>query len=311
MIVAFLDILGFTELLKTNPETASDSLNTLNMKIQTARLDEKIHPVSEYENDKLTRDFVKKSYISSFENLISFSDSLVIGATDIDLFFDQLMYFVASIYINTTEPFRKPFNDINGVVNINSSSFEYGAMRNHNAAPLLFRGGLSLGEDVAFFDGVRIHNSEFEKTALNVVGNTYVKAVGLEKSGKGPHLFCDQSVIDKLSAEHKKYVRYYDKAAGIYEIVWTKAGCETCDCSSDKWENVKKSIYEKMLPAAVNLYNYYCNYGNLKPYYQSLLDLVSFGIIKYSKDECNREDEAQEMINNYLSKHKSDDGFLA
>ena len=61
-----------------------------------------------------------------------------------------------------------------------------------------------------------------------------------------------------------------------------------------------------MLPAAVNLYNYYKNDKKLKEYYKELLELVCCGIVKYANDNCDKADEAVEIINDYLSRHNTD-----
>lgn len=96
-----------------------------------------------------------------------------------------------------------------------------------------------------------------------------------------------------------------DSEKEIYEIVWTIEGCEaTGCCSSNKWSNVINRINDKMLPAAINLYKYYQKDKGLEPQYKELLNLVCVGIVKYAKDECNRENEAIHYINQvFQEKH--------
>lgn len=309
MIVAFLDLLGFTNLLETNAEAAFDNMNAFNHVIHTKVIDSLSHPLSEYKrnnpDDKELHKFVENSSVTSFDYMISVSDSLIIGAKDVDLFINQLRNFVASVYINYSEPFVRPFVDIRDVESDKwVTCREDGSIRCHKAFPILFRGGISFGEDVGFFKEYHIFESESEQTSLNVFGKTYLKAVQLENTGKGPRLFCDRSVVDAIS--NKKLIKIVDEDSGTYEIVWTIGGCETVGKSADKWENVKRSIHKKMLPPAVNLYQYFKTEDKLEPHYKGLLDIVCCGIVKYAQDECDKADKAIDYINDYLTKHGID-----
>lgn len=308
MIVAFLDLLGFSALLQTNIEVALDNMNSFNNIIKTRFIDNKCHPIEEYENnypgDVDFHDFVKKSSVTGFNQMISFSDSLVLGGTDCNRFILQLANFIATTYINYTEPFKNPFTDINVVETHRSASGNKdGSIRYHKAFPLLFRGGITVGENVGFFNEYHIHNNKLEQTSLNVLGLTYLNAVKLESAGKGPRLFCDKTVVHGVDDEIKKYIKLVDGEKEIYEIVWTIEGCEaTGCCSSDKWQNVIDRIYDKMLPSAINLYQYYQSDEVLEPQYKELLNLVCEGIVKYARDECNRATDAIDYINQVFKK---------
>lgn len=306
MIVAFLDLLGFSALLQTDIEVALDNMNSFNNVIKTRFIDNKCHPLSEYEerypNDTNFHNFVEKSSVTAFEQMISFSDSLVLGGTDCNLFIMQLANFVATAYIEYSEPFRKPFTDISTVLtNKVADGLADGSIRYHKAFPLLFRGGISVGKSIGFFDEYHIKNGELQLSSLNVMGVTYLNAVKLESFGKGPRLFCDKSVVDVANEKTRRILKEVDKEKGIYEIVWTIEGCEaTGHCSTDKWENVIDRINEKMLPSAINLYQHYRNNEYLEVQYKELLKLVCEGIVKYAADECNREEDAIRLINQKL-----------
>jgi len=263
MIVAFMDLLGFSNLLRNNMEVAIDNLNTFNSVIKTRVIDNKCHPIEEYRenypNDVKFQQFVEKSSVTSFEQMISFSDSLVLGGTDCNMFIKQLMNFVATVYIEYSEPFQKNFSDINQVTTYKvAEGCGSGSIQYHKAFPILFRGGLSVGNDVTFWDEYCINDSDFKISSRNVMGLTYLNAVKLESVGKGPRLFCDKSLVDAVDDEINKYIKLVDSEKEIYEIVWTIEGCEaTGCCSSNKWSNVINRINDKMLPAAINLYKYY------------------------------------------------------
>lgn len=310
MVVAFLDLLGFSTLLRSNIEVALDNMNSFNNVLKTDYLDNKCHPLSEYKklypNDKSLHGSVENSSVTAFEHMISFSDSLILGGTNVDLFITQLSNYIAKVYIEYSEPFKKPFLDINAVTTRKvAEGHRDGSIRYHNAFPILFRGGVSVGDSVGFFDEYHIKNSELTLSSLNVTGLTYLNAVKLEGSGKGARLFCDKSVVDAVDEKTKKLLKVVDKEKAIYEIVWTIEGCEaTGCCSSNKWKNVIDRISDKMLPATMNLYQYYKSNVILEPQYKELLKLVCEGIVKYAKDECNRENDAINSINHMLKKEQ-------
>lgn len=310
MIVAFIDLLGFSRLLKENIEAAVDNMNSFNNVIKTRFIDDKCHPIDEYKknylNDVKLHQFVEKSSITAFEQMISFSDSMVLGGTDCNMFIKQLTNFIATVYIEYSEPFKKPFSNIHAVTSHKvAEGHRDGSIRYHRAFPILFRGGVSVGNNVNFFDEYHIKDSELKQSSLNVMGTTYLSAVKLEGVGKGPRLFCDKTVVDAVDDEIKKAIKVVDKEKEIYEIIWTIEGCEATGCyTSDKWSNVLDRITDKMLPSTINLYKYYKNDETLKPQYKELLSLVCEGIIKYAQDECNRASDAINSINRILDKEQ-------
>ena len=316
MIVGFLDLLGFSQLLDLSTEVALDNVNSFNNAIKTRVIDNMTHPIEEYKqnypDDKHFQEFVKKSAVSSFDYLISFSDSLILGSNNVELFVEQLCNFISSLYINYSEPFRNQFEDVFNVESNKVASYENGKLRMHKAFPILFRGGLSVGNDCAFFKENSIQNGKFCYDGYNVFGRTYLNAVKLEHSGKGPRLFCDMSVVDSI--QNKQIIRVVNEQENIFEIVWTIEGCEaTGCCSSNLWSNVSDRIYSKLLPPAINFVKFYESdqkYLNVLPQYEELLRLVCCGIVKYAKDKCDRGEESLEIINNILrKKHLSEYTF--
>lgn len=310
MIVGFLDLLGFSQLLDLSTEVALDNVNSFNNAVKTRVMDNMSHPIEEYKknypDDQHFQKFVEKSAVSSFDYLISFSDSLILGSNSVELFIEQLCNLVSSLYIYSSEPFRSQFQDVFNVESNKTASYENGELRMHKAFPILFRGGLSVGNDCAFFKENSIQNGKFCYDGYNVFGRTYLNAVRLEHSGKGPRLFCDKSVVDSI--QNKRIIRVVNEQENIFEIVWTIEGCEaTGCCSSNLWSNVSDRIYSKLLPAAINFVKFYGSderYADILPQYEELLRLICCGIVKYAKDECNRGEEALENINSILrTKH--------
>ncbi len=308
MVVAYLDLLGFSELLDKAPEVAADNLCKINRFIGQKWNDNRQHPEKEYqekyscENDFL--DFVKKTAITSFEHVIGFSDSLILGSHDVDLFVCQLANFVAKLYLDSSEPFKQHFDEVSNVDNnkIGSVLLENGGQRRHKAFPILFRGGLSFGPDVKFFGEGCIKKGKFCCGGYNVFGKTYLKAVELEhKNNKGPGLFCDKSVVENL--KDKSLLRLVDEKEEIYEIVWTVKACELLDGSSACCEHLLHATCDEMLSVAINFVNYYSHDSSplkvlLK--YEELLELVCRGIVKYVDMNNGNTKEILELINKTL-----------
>ena len=302
MIVGFLDLLGFSQLLEISTEIALDNANSFSREIERRIMDRR--STEEYiEKYPDGRNFAENSIGTSFDHLISFSDSLILGSKNIELFVRQLCNFVSSLYIISAEPFREPFEDVFNVYSKVISSYENGMPRYHKAFPILFRGGLSVGEDSFFFEQPYIKNGVFCNDGYNVFGKTYLNAVRLEKSGKGPRLFCDRSVIDSI--QNKQIIREVDREKGIFEIIWTIEGCETLSCCSEAWNNIMGAVDSKLLPPAINFVKFYNSnqeYKEFLPHYEELLKLVCRGIVKYAADACDKGEKALEKINFFLKK---------
>jgi len=104
------------------------------------------------DNDEESREYIKNSNAGSFNYMISFSDSLVLGSIQDELFIKQLTNYLATVYIETSKPFRKPFERIEDVKNESIIDYSIGGeLRSPGAFPVLFRGGLSKGENIQFF----------------------------------------------------------------------------------------------------------------------------------------------------------------
>lgn len=70
MIVAFLDLLGFSNLLKNNTEAAVDNINSFNDMIKTKVIDNKYHSIEDYRKNHPNavefHQFVEKTSVTAF-----------------------------------------------------------------------------------------------------------------------------------------------------------------------------------------------------------------------------------------------------
>lgn len=309
MVIAFLDLLGFSWLMENNIEAAYDNLNTFNRIIKTKVIDNKVYPIEEYDEEDGSREFARNMAVSSFCNMISISDSLIIGSENPDLFVKQVSNFVATAFIEYSEPFREPFREILSVENnkIGDITSEY-KLRPHVAFPIMFRGGIAFGSDVIFHREGGIFEGKYSINGLNVCGLSYVKAVKLEKSGKGPRLFCNKEFVDSLTEKGHCAVRHIED--DVYELVWTYYACEATGCcvTNKKW-NVYDRINDKLLVRAVNLYNYFVTNQNENKgedeqeykHYEEFILLICRGIMKYAYDNKVDIELTYNMLNKKLN----------
>lgn len=285
MIVAFLDLLGFSWLAKNYPQIASDNLNEFNSILKTKYIDDKTDPIDTY--PEYMQEFVKRNSVTSFQHVISISDSLVIGTQECnaDDFIMQLSLLVASAAIRTLKPFKESFTNIENVQsNIVADANSNGEITYHKAFPVLFRGGICVGEDVCFFPQYSIYNGEMKYNSVNVLGQTYVEAYRLESTDKGPRIFCDSNLVNLLNDDVKSKIITTSKS-NINEILWTYYACETCSCSSDKYINIFENGFRNLVQPTINLINYFNSIHSPEiEHYMQLLLLLIKGISLYASD---------------------------
>lgn len=286
MIVAFLDLLGFSQLVKHDIETADDVLLEFNQIIKTKYIDNLTNPVDSYP-ESMT-DFAKSTSITTFQHMISVSDSLVIGASEknADDFIKQLSKLVAAFAIRSLEPFRAHFDDVYNVKNEKHAKGRniQGGLIYYNAFPILFRGGICAGNNVSFMTQFHIFNGKMTTSATNVVGQTYINAYRLEGTDKGPRLFCDESLSNLVSGSVKSKIVQTSRK-GVSEILWTYYACEAESCSSEKNCNVSENVFDGLIVPTLNLIRYYKSKGSEEvKHYIELLGTVIKGVELYASD---------------------------
>lgn len=203
MVIAFLDLLGFSWLMEYDLKAAYYNLDHFNRIISTKIIDAKCYPKDSCST--VMQQFVENTSITSFNNMVSISDSLIIGSDNPDIFVKQLCNLISSAFIESNKDFRIEIEDIKHVKDEPNLNKETCTVKWEKvcAFPLLFRGGISIG-DVIFSNEMQIINNEAKRNGLNVCGIPYLEATRLEKSGKGPRLFCSHAFVNSLSLESKK-----------------------------------------------------------------------------------------------------------
>ncbi|OUO48010.1 hypothetical protein [Megasphaera sp. An286] len=298
-IAVFLDLLGFSELVKRDKEAAYNNLNKVSRHIHTMYSDWKKLKKRNLSSEE--RELFLRTSVDSFEYLLFISDSLIIGARaqEIELFICQLSNFISKLVIEQLENFQRRIeNNIDEVKDYNTinGSLE-GEISYPNAFPILFRGGMAVG-DAVFHMEPRIADKKYSQLKnLNVYGKAYVEAVHLESSGKGPRVFCrEQDVID-LKEELPAVQKVKNE---VYEIIWPYYTCLSKSiehCPEKAKENINKVI-EELLSPALNLSTYYWKEGAISEHYMELLRLIWKGIILYA-EKC-LDDREVEKIKQYM-----------
>lgn len=314
MVIVFIDILGFSNLVKINEETAHDNLDIIYRIIKTALTDYKT-----LKDNSKNKDLYEVHSISTFKHLIKFSDSIIVATDEEDnsnkmeLFFSQLSKFITKIFYSTSSGFID-IDTISDLKDIKGNYANYDKEKKklvyHDQFPIMFRGGISFGR-VGFFKEPCICNVE-ENWGFSVEGLPYVEAVKLESYGlKGPRLifseknkkFFEKTNIpyQKIEKDEKNKKDTEDK----YEIIWTFYACEVGNFSiSHKLSNINSTI-DKLLKPTINLYNYYENENSCNiHHYEKFIKLICKGLFIYAKKNKIPLDNIEEQLDLIFEKKK-------
>jgi hypothetical protein len=279
-ICAYIDLLGFS--------------NYIGKSITDALL-----LIENYQN-------IIEDYPNSFRTFTNFlpgSDSIFIlgDITNCDEFVKDISEFLIECFLFTASAYSDPIKkeDPTKVITqiVSYSLKEKNVEIKHvqrNWYPTLFKGGLVCGE-AGTFTQKSIHAGEFTPRP-NLSGNGIVAAVALEKCGRGPRLFCDNTIIDKLSDSiREKYIIGKDN---ITEILWpVRIFIEETEAVSEI-----KSKYGELMNPAINLWKS-CESTSVGEIYFNFLKLITISASKYAQLK-SVEAEFRTFLKEYLQKNK-------
>lgn len=273
-IVAFLDILGFGNYSNTDIDSTLELLADFEYIIEEKIIDSTLHPPESYKDDAL-KEIAENRTISSFVNFIPCSDSIFIQSMIPDLFLKQLSHFLLGCFLLKSHAYSNPEDTTNPVeVTISSVSSNGVKKLKTNWFPLLFRGGISFGES-RVFDINSIHDSGINKTK-NIAGAAVVKAVKkLEPLGKGPRLFLDNELYEKLDSVTQDFCLPFSN--NNFEFLWP--AFHYIDSNDVKSEIAKSS---SLIVPAANLWKAYNHYP-FGCHYWEFLKLIVVSTQKYAE----------------------------
>ena len=194
--VAYIDILGFSRHIKDKKDQYS-LLDAQNIVLQTAIMDDKLHPVSSYPTE--LQEFVEAHSLSSFSNLLCLSDSIFITSNNANIFMEQFSFFLYKCFY------------------VDGSKYKYRLDEEEFNTPTIFSGGISFGKAEIFDKMISISNGAIS-TSKNIVGEAVVDSVNLDKNGNHTFIYIDDKFYEKLDSNHKQYIEIDER--GMKYLLW-------------------------------------------------------------------------------------------
>lgn len=177
-LCCYLDLIGFKSAVEKDSEIAFELLNNYQGVLEISKIVNQIFDATKY---------------SSFEDFIPMSDSLFITGINPDSFIKDISEFLVDCYL---------FDAQNG-----------------ETQKTLFKGAISFGEIETFTQNCLIDKSIVKQK--NILGKGIDSSVSLyenHKNDKGPRIFIDSIVYEKLSKEIKE--AYLFSNGNIKELLW-------------------------------------------------------------------------------------------
>jgi len=276
-IFAFLDLLGFSNYVSIDIGGAVSLLNDYHLILSSKLYDNEVSPCESYGKEKL-KNIAQDNYVNSFDNFIPFSDSIFITSRNPDLFLKQICNFLTESFLINSYEYRSDNNEKEITrVEIKEFSINRGSGINItnntvNWFPVLFRGGITYGEIIPA-EMTCIRNSTHLKIP-SIIGKVVVEAVKLEKTDKGPRLFCNKIFVDNLSNETKHFILPLNNP-DLFEILWPMSNyIDSNDCK------VEINSFMNLFIPALNLWKAF-NHLDFGTHYYKFIKLVVISTIKY------------------------------
>lgn len=302
-VCAYIDILGFSNHVKNDPEAALQLLQNYQAILAIGSL------------EVPTNNSFAPYHRNSFKYFIPFSDSIFIYSESPSAFAEQLSHFLHSCFSFTSNQYCEP-EDANHPhrVTVTAVEIEDGKpvtkKYTENWHPLFFRGGIGFG-NVKVIELNAVYAGEKSRVPV-VFGNSVIEAVKLEQAGvKGPKILCGKNFYDQLDDRTKRIVHASDKIQGAFEINWTTINYLASeeqiffpeDLNDSKWfvdQLLLNDFYSSMLLPAANLWKAY-NHLDVAAHYFSFLRMVVIGVIRFF-DQSSFQDYVKQQVVDYLAK---------
>lgn len=301
-VVAYLDILGFSDAVSNSVEDAVMILTSFNTILHTGIMDKRLHPSANV--DPQIKELAKRCSIESFEDFLPFSDSVFATSRNCSDFIMQLGHFVyssfhftAHIYADATNP-----DDPTATTSIGVDRDPNGnpviVHRPYHQPPVLFRGGLAYG-DVVDLKPMAIVTGQ-PQSMNTLAGEAVVRAVRLEHGLKGPRLSFGQELYDMLNQTARNYCRLVPDTPDEvvrYEILWPAMGYITENMGRQEFKH-----FTEMFEAAYNLWYPFHKTSNEKvePHYNRFIELVIVSALQTYDKFWNDKSFAQAKIHAIL-----------
>lgn len=294
-IVAFIDLLAFSNHIRENSSDALMTMSNYNTILSTKIRDEITHPVDSY--PPVLQELAKNHSIDSFDYFLPFSDSVFVMSSNCSDFIKQLGSFVLQSFTITSRFYEEPIDPsapekgkiLNCGINTDGSpKVEYGEC---NYYPALFRGGLAYGEAMPI-ELFSVVDKKYGKSKV-ITGEAVVEAVSLESKVKGPRLMFKQALYDQLNDEARIFCRALPENKDLFEILWPAM---IFIKQSDVFQNKQEvSKIDDLLTPAYNLWKAY-NHTIFSAHYFNFIELIIAATIQYFDKKSNLKDFAKDYI---------------
>ena len=305
-IVAYIDLLAFSNHVRENTSDALMAMNNYNTILSTKIRDERINPVASYPQE--LQELAKMHSIDSFDYFLPFSDSVFVMSHDCNAFVKQLGNFVLQSFSITSHFYKDPIDpttpekgiinhisfDENGHVEISDDACNY--------YPALFRGGLAYGNAFPIdLYSVLEHKSFVSKV---ITGTAVVEAVKLESGVKGPRLIFGENVYRQLDDDTRVYCRMLPEDHNLYEILWPAMEYVRQNDLFQCQQEISK-MYDLVVPA-YNLWKAY-NHTIFSAHYFNFIELVIASTIQLFDMKLGLKEFAKGTIDKWLRSNELQD----
>jgi hypothetical protein len=281
--VAYIDLLGFSNCVKNNPEEAIMMLTHFNTILSSLNFEREVHPSANYIAP--LQSLARRTSNESFEHFMPFSDSVFIASSNCSDFLLQLGNFVKDAFLFNARIYSYPENPADPTathyIGVDPSNPKNVIDIPCHQPPVLFRGGLSFGDVIETTPAALFNNQRCN--CNNLMGEAVVRAVKMEGLVKGPRILFDVRVYEQLNAEAKLYCRLVpDKdekgqPLGLYEILWPAMGYITEN--KELFTQEIAHFYDLFTPA-YNLWRFYKGNEDVAIQYERFLELIVTSAIR-------------------------------
>lgn len=309
-IVVFLDLLGFSECVKTkgNFQAAVSKMENYNTIVGIQFTEQIIHPVGNYPDQ--IKELAESSYLTTFDYFLPASDSVFIATKkeNLNVFVKQLCSFLYKSYSITANKYADPEDETEATLQ-KGWTFKVGGKTIKTDdiyySPCLFRGGMAIGECKPL-EQVRVVNGQLKNDNCNLVGKAVVEAVHMEKLVNGPRVVVTQSFYSQCDLDIQKH--YFRKVEDIkekykeeieediYELLWPASAF-----IRDNGIQLEVKILDEFVEGAYNLYKSESNKGAEK-HYIAFIELLYNTILTFWDNET----KAQDVVRKYRKQYTFD-----
>lgn len=289
--VAYLDGIGFSNLVQNNEIEANLFLKSIYDIIETSIKDTICCPSKQYPNS--LRDIASRNYVDEINYLQPFSDSIFFQSPNTDLLVRQVAQFMCNC-------FERSYKQT--ILNETPKDKE----ERMNRRPIIFKCGIAYG-DIEIIEAPVIYGEKIYRNYSNtLLGIPVVKAVRLEENKKivGPRLVFKNDIFNKLELNTQKFCRKLpvDGETDLYEFLWPVYLFLEQTLSPE----LNYQEYDKMKPALKKTLlfwqkHYKLNENKIADKYFSLIELIIDSTILFFKIHNGAETGCKNAINTFIN----------